>query len=121
MLRHYLFRLFNAITRPIYARLKHDLDLDFQQFLAANLEEQEKFAAKILDELIRTRLELEKAMEPQREADLVPGEITDEEISDLVNKMTSHMRIVELACENGHSVKPSVSTLNETDLVQSLV
>ena len=109
MLKHHFVRIYNALTRPIYVRIKHDIKLDFQQLIAAQQEEQEKYAAKILDELIATRLELEKAINPGRTDEVVSSEISDDEISEIVNQMTSHMRIVELACEHGYPVKDLVA------------
>jgi putative transposase len=35
--------------------------------------------------------------------------VSDEEISKIVNEMTSHMRIVELACEHGLPINQLVS------------
>jgi hypothetical protein len=80
-----------------------DATTQVQQAFAANLEQQEKFAAKILDELILTRLELEKISKPVEEkvGISLTDTVSDEEISKIVNEMTSHMRIVELACEHG--------------------
>jgi putative transposase len=88
-----------------------DTTTQVQQVFADNLEKQEKFAAKILDELILTRLELErlsKPVEPPTSVSLTDT-ISDEEISKIVNDMTSHMRIVELACEHGLPINQLVS------------
>jgi hypothetical protein len=51
-------------------------------------------------ELISTGLELEKATSPNICNPPTRDEVSDEEISEIVNQMTSHMKIVELACEN---------------------
>ncbi len=103
MFRNFLLRLYNRLTRPLYARIMSDATTQVQQAFAANLEQQEKFAAKILDELILTRLELEKISKPVEEkvGISLTDTVSDEEISKIVNEMTSHMRIVELACEHG--------------------
>ncbi len=105
-----LTRIYNRLTRPIYARVLHDARIEVQQAFAANLEHQEKFAAKILDELILTRLELEKLSRANEitEDITVSDTVTDEEISLIVNQMTSHMRIVELACEQGLPIEQLV-------------
>lgn len=106
-----LMRIYNRLTRPIYARVMHDARIQVQQAFAENLEQQEKFAAKILDELILTRLELEKltkANEAPASDITVSDTVTDEEISLIVNQMTSHMRIVELACEHGLPIQQLV-------------
>ena len=110
-MRNFLLRLYNRITRPLYARIMSDTTTQVQQVFADNLEKQEKFAAKILDELILTRLELErlsKPVEPPTSVSLTDT-ISDEEISKIVNDMTSHMRIVELACEHGLPINQLVS------------
>ena len=110
-MKSFIMRIYNRITRPIYARVMHDARIEVQQAFAENLEQQEKFAAKILDELILTRLELEKLSKANEAPPVditVSDTVTDEEISLIVNQMTSHMRIVELACEHGLPIQQLV-------------
>jgi putative transposase len=109
--RNLLLRLYNRLTRPLYARIMSDATTQVQQALASNLEKQEKFAAKILDELILTRLELERVGKPVEDKYKMSlsDTISDEEISKIVNEMTSHMRIVELACEHGLPIEQLVT------------
>lgn len=110
-MQNFLLKIYNRLTRPLYARIMSDATTQMQQAMALNLEKQEKFAAKILDELILTRLEVEKVVKPPevKTAVSLSDTVSDEEISKIVNEMTSHMRIVELACEHALPIEQLVS------------
>lgn len=101
-------KLYRYLTEPIYARLSRDLTLQVQSALSVNLEYQEKIASRIVDEL--TAIQIEKAAgpnAPQNElhAVSVVETMTDEEIKVIVNQMSTHVRIIEVACENQISVR----------------
>ena len=130
-LKSLLKRVYTKLTAPLYHRLLRDVTIQVQDAHTISLDYQEKLAAKLLDELVCVRLEMERAVEQVNAAkaevlalknpptnsigggvaktavlaDLnaatgkISDKISDDEIHKIVNEISSHMKIVELACD----------------------
>lgn len=124
-MKGFLKKLYTKLTGPLYRRLLRDLTVQIQDAHATTLDYQEKIAAKLLDELVCVRLEMDRAVEQvhqvkeslsesanssktssatrtenaQSSVSKISQNISDEEIHKIVNEISSHMRIVELACD----------------------
>ncbi|HEY9680504.1 MAG TPA: hypothetical protein V6C86_02835 [Oculatellaceae cyanobacterium] len=123
-MKSFLKNLYTLLAGPLYRRLLRDLTVQVQDAHSTTLEYQEKIAAKLLDELVCVRLELERAMNQleeskqqltratntqqrsahyAKETAVAPSQISDtisdDEIHKIVNEISSHMKIVELACD----------------------
>jgi hypothetical protein len=120
-----LKKLYTKLTGPLYRRLLRDLTVQIQDAHATTLDYQEKIAAKLLDELVCVRLEMDRAVEQVHQVkeslnapldapkisaaphtqsahsniSKITQSISDEEIHKIVNEISSHMKIVELACD----------------------
>lgn len=125
-MKEFLRRLYTALTAPLYRRLLRDLTIQVQDAHATTLDFHENITARLLDELVCVRLEMARALEKLEEAkalepnnysvslnrksatkrstselvlEKISDKISDDEIHRIVNEISSHMRIVELACD----------------------
>lgn len=125
-MKDFLKHAYRALTAPLYRRLLRDLTIQVQEAHATTLDFHENITARLLDELVCVRLEMARAMEKLEEAkasvlsektvgvagnrqallgaatqnlEKISDKISDDEIHRIVNEISSHMRIVELACD----------------------
>jgi regulator of replication initiation timing len=95
MLREFLKRAYEYIAEPLYVRLSRDVTIHTQVALASNLEYQEQSIRKLLDEMARFHLELERLKHRTDEQLLEMPEGRDEQAMEKI----SYLSLVKLADE----------------------
>jgi regulator of replication initiation timing len=100
MLREFLKRAYEYIAEPLYVRLSRDVTIHTQVALASNLEYQEQSIRKLLDEMARFHLELERLKHRTDEQLLEMPEGRDEQAMEkILVKTSSYLSLVKLADE----------------------
>lgn len=102
-------KLYDWITAPLYRRLARDLTLQLQEISKSYLEQHEMLTAKMLDELLRLnvrieraevhRLARERALRGLEEEPPKESEYSAEEIFDLMKESANSLDVVELCAK----------------------
>jgi regulator of replication initiation timing len=100
VLREFLKRAYEYVAGPLYVRLSRDVTIHTQTALASNLEYQEQSIRKLLDEMARFHLELErlKNRTDQQVLDMPEGR-NEETMEKVLMRTDSHLAMVKLANE----------------------
>jgi hypothetical protein len=95
--------LYDTLTAPLYRKLYRDFSLQIQQLNKINLEHYERTTRKIVDELLRLNLIVEKLMpegviEPSSQTVL---QLSNSEIAEIVKDIDDSLGAVEV-CQKHH-------------------
>jgi regulator of replication initiation timing len=111
-MKQFFLKLYAILTEPLYQRLSLDLTTQVQNINNSHIEFQERFIKKLIDELLRLTVEVEK----QRRAiesgdptilkestleDTQGKQFSDAEIADIVRQIQDSGGAIELASRHG--------------------
>lgn len=105
-MKQLLIKLYDLVTAPLYRRLARDLTLQLQEISRSYIDQHEMLTAKMLDELLRLNLKLERvelgriassnALKQLEEPLKEEKNLTPEQIFDLIKDSAKSLDIVEV-------------------------